>query len=86
LLHEPTSGKMPRISPYHRSPNPMHIRTFFAAATAAALLGACAQGEADQVATTDSAAGEHAGHAMPNVVTDGKPHFAHGMARQFTVS
>lgn len=47
----------------------MHIRTFFAAATAAALLGACAKGDTDQAATTDSATGEHAGHAMPNVVT-----------------
>jgi hypothetical protein len=49
--------------------NPMHIRSFLAAATAAALLSACAQDDADRAATIDSAAGEHAGHAMPNVVT-----------------
>jgi len=47
----------------------MHTRSFLAAAAAVALLGACAQGDADQTATIDSAGGEHAGHAMPNVVT-----------------
>ena len=46
----------------------MHIRFLLAAAAAAALLGACAQRDADEVATTDTA-GQHAGHAMPNVVT-----------------
>lgn len=46
----------------------MQIRSILAAATAAALLGACARDSGDQ-ATTDSAAGEHAGHTMPNVVT-----------------
>ena len=46
----------------------MHIRSILAAAVAAALLGACATGDGDQAATADSAA-EHAGHAMPNVVT-----------------
>jgi uncharacterized cupredoxin-like copper-binding protein len=48
---------------------PMHIRSLLAVAAAVALLGACTQRDADQVATTDSAAGEHAGHVMPNVVT-----------------
>ena len=47
----------------------MHIRSILASAAAVALLGACAQGDVDQAATTDSAGGEHAGHAMPNVVT-----------------
>lgn len=46
----------------------MHIRSILAAATAAAILGACATNERDQAASSDSAA-EHAGHAMPNVVT-----------------
>src|SRR5919108_4477059 len=45
------------------------MRFILAAAAAAALLGACARGSADQPATSDSDAGEHAGHAMPNVVT-----------------
>ncbi len=47
----------------------MHIRSILAAAAAAALLGACTRVDADQTATADSAAGSHAGHAMPNVVT-----------------
>jgi uncharacterized cupredoxin-like copper-binding protein len=47
----------------------MHIRSLLASAAAVAVLGACAQRDADEVATADSAAGEHAGHAMPNVVT-----------------
>lgn len=47
----------------------MHIRSLFAASAAAVLLGACAPGDGDHAATSDSAAGEHAGHAMPNVVT-----------------
>lgn len=42
----------------------MHIRAILAAA----VLGACATSETDQAAATDSAS-EHAGHAMPNVVT-----------------
>ena len=46
----------------------MHIRSLLAAAAAAAVLGACATSETDQAAATDSAS-EHAGHAMPNVVT-----------------
>jgi uncharacterized cupredoxin-like copper-binding protein len=57
------------VPPTNSPPNPMNIRTFLASAAAVALLGACSQGDADQTATTDSAAGEHAGHAMPNVVT-----------------
>jgi uncharacterized cupredoxin-like copper-binding protein len=57
------------VPPTNSQPNPMNIRTFLASAAAVALLGACSQGDADQTATTDSAAGEHAGHAMPNVVT-----------------
>ena len=47
----------------------MHIRSLLASAAAVAVLGACAQADTDHAATTDSAGGEHAGHAMPNVVT-----------------
>jgi hypothetical protein len=47
----------------------MHIRSLLASAAAVAILGACNQGDADQAASTDSAADPHAGHAMPNVVT-----------------
>jgi hypothetical protein len=47
----------------------MHIRTIFASAAAVALLAACAKEGDDHAASTDSAAGEHAGHPMPNVVT-----------------
>jgi uncharacterized cupredoxin-like copper-binding protein len=46
----------------------MNIRSLLAAAAAAAVLGACVRGDADQSAAADSA-DEHAGHAMPNVVT-----------------
>jgi uncharacterized cupredoxin-like copper-binding protein len=46
----------------------MHIRSLLAAAAAAAILGACTSRDADQAAATDSAS-EHAGHAMPTVVT-----------------
>ncbi|HJR65278.1 MAG TPA: hypothetical protein VJ802_02530 [Gemmatimonadaceae bacterium] len=46
----------------------MHIRSILIAAAAAGVLGACAKDDADRAATADSAA-EHAGHAMPNVVT-----------------
>ena len=46
----------------------MPIRSMLAAAAAAAVLGACVMRESDQASTTDSAS-EHAGHAMPNVVT-----------------
>jgi len=46
----------------------MHIRSFLTAAAAAVVLGACARGDADRSAAVDSA-DEHAGHAMPNVVT-----------------
>jgi uncharacterized cupredoxin-like copper-binding protein len=46
----------------------MHIRSLLASAAAVALLGACAK-DTDEAASTDSAVGEHAGHAMPNVVT-----------------
>ena len=46
----------------------MSIRSIVAAAAAVAVLGACAKGDREQAATADSAA-EHAGHAMPNVVT-----------------
>lgn len=53
--------------PTHSEPNLMHIRSLLAAAAAVALLGACTKRDADQ-ATTDTAA-QHAGHAMPNVVT-----------------
>jgi hypothetical protein len=47
----------------------MQIRSILAAATAAALLGACARDSGDHATTAETAAGEHAGHAMPNVVT-----------------
>ena len=47
----------------------MPIRSILASAAAVALLGACVNNGADEAASTDSAAGEHAGHAMPNVVT-----------------
>jgi hypothetical protein len=47
----------------------MHIRSLLAFAAAVAILGACNQRDADQAASTDSAADPHAGHAMPNVVT-----------------
>ena len=46
----------------------MYIRSLLAAAAAAAILGACTSRDADRAAATDSAS-EHAGHAMPNVVT-----------------
>lgn len=47
----------------------MFIRSFLTAAATAAVLGACTSRDAvDQAATNDSAT-EHAGHAMPNVVT-----------------
>jgi uncharacterized cupredoxin-like copper-binding protein len=47
----------------------MHTRALLAAAAAAAFLGACAQREDSRAIDTYSAGGEHAGHAMPNVVT-----------------
>ena len=46
----------------------MPIRSIAAAVAAAAVLSACAKGDREQAAAADSA-GEHAGHAMPNVVT-----------------
>jgi uncharacterized cupredoxin-like copper-binding protein len=45
----------------------MNTRSLFAAAVAAAVLAACVSSDANQSAT--DSADEHAGHAMPNVVT-----------------